>query len=249
MIRDTRRQHAYDHIRAKILLRGVGEGDRLAEIPIARELGISRTPVREALNQLTCEGLLERNGWGVTVKTVSYAELEEILRLRLLMEPHATARAAKFITDAQMTVLTERFNKLRSLYRQIWDAGVASWRGELGKQLAAADMLFHVAILEAARSPRMMQTILDMRLLTTRFLGEPSMQRSNLIRILREHWRIYREIRRRRPRAAHAAMRRHARNARRFTLRSFRDEQRSGDVTQYTRDWSASLASMLNVKP
>lgn len=245
MIRDNRRQQAYDYIRAKILTADVDEGQRIAEIPLAKELGISRTPVREALNQLASEGLLDRSGWGVAVKQISLGELDEMIRLRQLMEPHAAARAAKLITPDQLTILTERFDHLRALYRQMWDAGVESWRGELGRQLPIADMLFHIAILEAARSPRLMQTILDLRLLTTRFRGESSMQQDNLIRLLREHWRIYHAIRQRKPRAAKRAMRLHNRECRRISMNGFRHQQQRGDAERYTHDWSASLQKLM----
>lgn len=246
MIRDNRRQQAYDYIRAKILTADVDEGQRIAEIPLAKELGISRTPVREALNQLASEGLLDRSGWGVAVKQISLGELDEMIRLRQLMEPHAAARAAKLITPDQLATLTARFDHLRALYRQMWDAGIESWRGELGRQLPIADMLFHVAILEAARSPRLMQTILDMRLLTTRFRGELTMQQNNLTRLMREHWRIYRAIRDRNPSAAKRAMRHHSRECRRVSMQSYRLQQQRGDAERYTHDWSASLQKLMN---
>ncbi len=241
MVQDNLRQQAYDHVRMKILAQGLTAGQRLAEIPLARELGISRTPVREALNQLAAEGLLERRGWGVTVKQISAAELDEILRLRGLMEPYLAARAARLITPAQLRALTGRFEELHTLYRRMWDAGVSSWHGPLGQRLPIADMLFHIEIFKAARSPRLMRTILDLRLLTVRVRNEVSMQQWNLCRMLREHWRIFRAIRARDPRAARRAMTHHQRQARRLTLRCFQVAQQQGDGPQQAHDWSATL--------
>lgn len=87
--------HAYRLIRAQILSGDRAGGDWLREGDLADALGVSRTPVREALRRLTAEGLVryERNR-GVQVAAWTAEDLEEIFSLRSVLEPWACRLAA-----------------------------------------------------------------------------------------------------------------------------------------------------------
>ena len=80
--------HAYRLIRAQILSGARAGGDWLREGDLAESLGVSRTPVREALRRLTAEGLVryERNR-GVQVAAWTAEDLHEIFSLRSVLEP------------------------------------------------------------------------------------------------------------------------------------------------------------------
>jgi DNA-binding GntR family transcriptional regulator len=94
---------AYNEIRARILSGGFGSGERLTEERLARELGISRTPVRQALARLEAEGLVAIvPNRGAVVRSYSPADVLEIYDLRALLEGHAAREAA---TNVQPTVL------------------------------------------------------------------------------------------------------------------------------------------------
>ena len=69
-------------------------GQRLQEAPLALQLGVSRTPVREALARLVSEGLIAAEGRSFTVPVLSDADVDEIYELRGLLEPAALAQAA-----------------------------------------------------------------------------------------------------------------------------------------------------------
>jgi DNA-binding GntR family transcriptional regulator len=69
-------------------------GQRLQEAPLALQLGVSRTPVREALARLESEGLIAADGRSFTVPVLSDADVDEIYELRGLLEPAALAQAA-----------------------------------------------------------------------------------------------------------------------------------------------------------
>jgi len=86
---------AYSTIREQILSGELTGGQRLREDELATMIGVSRTPVREALRSLAAEGLLryERNR-GVRVESWTLQDLEEVHALRSLLEPYATALAA-----------------------------------------------------------------------------------------------------------------------------------------------------------
>jgi DNA-binding GntR family transcriptional regulator len=87
--------HAYRLIRSQILSGARAGGDWLRESDLAASIGVSRTPVREALRRLTAEGLVryERNR-GVQVAVWTVDDLEEIFSLRALLEPWACRLAA-----------------------------------------------------------------------------------------------------------------------------------------------------------
>lgn len=87
---------AYAELRRMILSGDAAAGARLGEAELAETLGLSRTPVREALQRLNSDGLVEvLPHRGARVVRWSTEDLEEIFELRGLMEPYAAARAAR----------------------------------------------------------------------------------------------------------------------------------------------------------
>ena len=85
----------------------IPRGEPLQEAVLAEQLGVSRTPVREALLRLTSEGLVTTDGQGVTGTVLQPGDVEEIYTLRLLLEPEAVRRVANTGHDAgQLAGLT-----------------------------------------------------------------------------------------------------------------------------------------------
>jgi len=83
----TIRKRIYDHIREQLLYGEIPPNHHLIEAKIAREIGTSRTPVREALHSLELEGLIESvPRVGYVVKPVSEEEVEEICAIRIVIE-------------------------------------------------------------------------------------------------------------------------------------------------------------------
>src|SRR5687768_11444608 len=90
---------AADLIREAIMDGRLEPGARLKEERLAQDLGISRTPVREALQRLNTEGLVQaRPNRGTFVRAYEPAELDELYELRALLEGHAARRAAERLT-------------------------------------------------------------------------------------------------------------------------------------------------------
>lgn len=83
----------YEQLRQRIVSGDIPPGERLTEIALAEEFGISRTPVREALRRLEQDGLVERAARGMRVRERSPNEILEIYEVRILLET-AAARAA-----------------------------------------------------------------------------------------------------------------------------------------------------------
>jgi GntR family transcriptional regulator, rspAB operon transcriptional repressor len=91
----TRKVLAYEAIKKKIIRGDLAEGHPISEKEVTEELGISRTPLREALNMLEQEHLLEIHPKrGVFVTRISYKDINNIYSIRLLLEPFAVRAAA-----------------------------------------------------------------------------------------------------------------------------------------------------------
>jgi DNA-binding GntR family transcriptional regulator len=94
VLRGNLREVAYDGIREMIVCGELAPGDRVMEKDCAERLGISRTPVREAIGRLTSEGLISRsNGGAPVVNRISADDIIELLHVRRLLEVEAARRA------------------------------------------------------------------------------------------------------------------------------------------------------------
>ena len=96
------RERVYEALRAELRAGRFARGERLREEDIARQLGVSRTPVREALVQLYRDGLLSEAGRGFMLADLTTRDIAEILELRLLLEPAAARHAAEHAPEAEV---------------------------------------------------------------------------------------------------------------------------------------------------
>ena len=98
----------YKTLKDEILSGVIGPGEMLSESELARRFDVSRTPVREALNQLACDSIVvSLPQRGHLVRTISFSEVLEAFRLRELLEMEAVSEAAKNITDAEVAELRD----------------------------------------------------------------------------------------------------------------------------------------------
>lgn len=140
---------AYSQIRRAIITGELRSGDKLQEAKLADKIGVSRTPVREALTRLSTEGLvvLERYRRGY-VAHFSAKDVEEIFRLRAVLEAHAAGRAATRITDAEIAQL----EALEREMEEVFDA--LGWHAHLDR-FDELNTEFHMVIARAADSHRL----------------------------------------------------------------------------------------------
>lgn len=133
-------------LRAAILSGAFAPGERLREERLARALGVSRGPVREALVELERQGLVVINrNRGAVVAQLSRDDLEELYTLRLAIEDLAIRRAA----EASDPVTIAR---MRALIGQMRDALA---RGSAEQEAAQFDLDFHDAIYDGANHRRL----------------------------------------------------------------------------------------------
>ncbi len=136
---------ATELIREAIVDGRLAPGQRLKEEELARELGISRTPVREALLILQTEGLVEATpNRGATVRSHTAEDLDDLYQLRALLEGYAARRAATRISAeclARLRESCERFERIRT-------------EDDL-REIVKENLFFHNSILDAAGSHRL----------------------------------------------------------------------------------------------
>lgn len=125
------------------ILNGVYKpGESLIEMKLAKELGVSRTPIREAIRQLELEGLVSSiPNKGVIVEGVSPQDVEDIYSIRKMIEGLAARWAAEKITDAQLKELKDILD-LMEFYTE---------KGNVEK-LSELDSRFHDIIFKASNS-------------------------------------------------------------------------------------------------
>ena len=117
LIRSTAlRDQVYERMRESIRTGRVRPGDRLQEIALAEALGVSRTPVREALALLARDGLAEMQGRGFVVTGLSPQDIGHIFELRRLLEPPAVRDAATAATDAGVAALRDAVEQSRKAH-------------------------------------------------------------------------------------------------------------------------------------
>lgn len=106
-----------DLIRHLILSRQLQSGERLVQSQLAERLGVSRTPVREALQKLASEGLVTFSPYkGASVAEFSSSELEDIYSIRIALEGFCARLAAPLVTDEQLEKLEALFNRMKEQY-------------------------------------------------------------------------------------------------------------------------------------
>lgn len=203
---------AYEQLRHDILNGVIAPSDALYEVHLAERLGMSRTPVREALKALAQEGYLEElPGRGYTVPRRSLDDLREFFELREVLEGAATRYAALRASAEEV----ERLRALCDAYRQETDQ-------EAWNLLGTA---FHDVIIQACRNRRL-QTFLDSLNAQIQLSRRPVVQTSPQWRkaAIEDHLAILHAIEAREEMAAQRAAAEHVRHSYATTLRAFQPE-------------------------
>jgi DNA-binding GntR family transcriptional regulator len=103
-----------DQVRDRILQGEYAPGDRLGEVELAEKLGVSRTPVREALRRLTAEGLVDLvPNKGARVVEYPRRDLDQIFAIRARVEGLAAREAARTASDAEIDHLEQVATELK----------------------------------------------------------------------------------------------------------------------------------------
>jgi DNA-binding GntR family transcriptional regulator len=143
------RNKVYKYIKAQILTGEYSPGDTLIESKLAEELGVSRTPIREAIRLLELEGLLEATAKkGATVLGISHKDVEDIYAIRQLIEGLAARWAAERLDEDDLKEMRKIFD-LMEFYAN---------KNEV-EEVAALDRKFHQIIYDASGSKMLKLTL------------------------------------------------------------------------------------------
>ncbi len=227
---DNHSQKAYRHIRQKLLDGAVLPGARLSYGSIGKEIGVSATPVREAVGQLASEGFVELvPQLGAVVRELSREEAIELYETREALESYAAARAAERISERLLTELRRNLDQSAKLVEKVKSSsrGVAS--EATAKQFHSLDLGFHMLVIEASRNRRMLKVVGDSHILTRIFQADRhEFSRDILSKTREEHEAIYDALSSHDADAAYESMKLHIRNSLDLTLAE-RDRATEGD--------------------
>lgn len=174
------RKKVYEHLRDQILNHTIETSSRLVEAQIAREIGISRTPVREALHLLEKDGFVESiPRVGYRVKNLALKELDEIIEIRRVNETLACRWALARISA----------KNIKSLENNIAKAQNALDKGE-PDQFLGYDEEFHEILVKAAGSKHLLELCQTLRRLMLRYRSESLRSAPTVEEALKGHRRI-----------------------------------------------------------
>lgn len=192
------RDEVRERLMEDILSGKLQPGERIVETRVAKELGLSQTPVREALRDLELLGFVVTSAFrGATVRRVSPEDWAEIYPIRAALEGVAARAAAERISEEDVRRLRGLIDVMRS----------ASQRGDKHATIAA-DIEFHAHIVELSGNRVLKQLWQSLRLATTTFLTV-SVTHRPLLELAERHTVVLEALISRDGAAAEAAMRSH----------------------------------------
>jgi DNA-binding GntR family transcriptional regulator len=201
----TRSEAAYEALTTMIRTRQILPGDFVSENSVARELAMSRTPVREAIRRLAQEGaLVVLPNRGVVVARLTVEDLEEIYEVREVLEGLASRNAAIRARPETITQLESLIERMREAV-QPYDEN----------SFSDLDLEFHGAIADASGNSRLKNLLAGMRTANAARHFRPDFRPHNprIGRSLEEHVGIFTAIRDRDPETAERLARAHSRAA------------------------------------
>lgn len=191
-------------------------GERLMEIQLAEELGVSRTPVREAIRKLEMEGyviMMPRRG--TYVADLSIRDVNEVFEIRTSLESLASGLAAERITE----------DELEKLQRLLVEIGAHIKNGDM-ESIVRTDTEFHDLLYQASRNKRLVGIISNLREQLTRFRTTSMSYPGRLKATLEEHRNIVEAIAQGDEKAARKAAEHHMEKSEQTLLASIQAKEK-----------------------
>ncbi|MBN2295563.1 MAG: GntR family transcriptional regulator [Pirellulales bacterium] len=225
------KNRVYSHIYEKLSNGELLPGDRLSGRALAKEIGVSPIPVRDAISQLRNEGFIEtRRGGGAFVPEPSYEDLMDIYDQREALECHAVERVATSPHETDLADLDNCVEELSQVIESLDTTRPPYHDSTLLDRWIRADAAFHDTLMRAAGNQRSLKTVLNLRI-KTRIFGTQVRYKpcGSLRRTHEEHRRIVEAIRNHDVDGARAAMSEHIHSGCRAILEAHRRKRVSMD--------------------
>jgi DNA-binding GntR family transcriptional regulator len=210
---------AHQHILGRISSGDLPAGAALSELNLAARLGVSRTPVREAIGQLVAEGILQKSSRGAVVAEPTRQDIIDLYELREALEVYAIGKVAERGLGArELEGLKLLVEQVKTAADELKRSGEELLKGDALQNFLACDLRFHMRLLQASGNARMLRLLDSTSLLlrvftlrrehhTVKLLGEvyafhrrileavAAGDREKATRLLGEHIRLSRDER------------------------------------------------------
>lgn len=174
------RDVVFKTLREAILKGNLAPGERLMEIQLANQLGVSRTPIREAIRKLELEGLvLMIPRRGAEVARITEKDLKDVLEVRTSLEELAISLACERISDEAVRALKTALENFKTALNE----------GDVTK-IAESDVAFHDIIFSATDNARLIQIVNNLREQMYRYRLEYLKDYTTHDRLYKEHEQI-----------------------------------------------------------
>ena len=209
------RDVVFNTLRQAILKGELAPGERLMEIQLAEKLGVSRTPIREAIRKLELEGLvLMIPRKGAEVAKISEKSLKDVLEVRRSLEELAIELACQRMSDSDLTDM----EKAQRAFQEAVKKGNAM-------EIAETDEAYHDVIYNCTRNMRLVQILNNLREQMYRYRLEYIKDEDKRQILLIEHEKILRALRGRHLAEARAAVREHIDNQEITVLKNIKEQE------------------------
>jgi len=206
------REIVFETLREAIINGTLKPGERLMEVQLAEDMGVSRTPVREAIRKLELDGfVLMVPRKGAYVAGISTKEIADVFEVRAALESLAAGLAAERITDEE----------LGDLQRLMVGVNISSEAGDL-ERVVQSDTDFHDLIFKASRNNRLVQIINKLREQIQRFRSTSLSYPGRIKETIEEHKKLLGAISDRDIELARNVAREHIENAENSMLEALR---------------------------
>lgn len=209
------RDVVFKTLRQAILKGELEPGERLMEIQLADRLGVSRTPIREAIRKLELEGLvLMIPRKGAEVAKISEKSLRDVLEIRRALDALAIELCIERMTEDDIKALSEAQEEFRK-----------SVEGNEAMVIAESDERFHDVIYNSTNNPRLVQMLNNLREQMYRYRLEYIKDAEKRQILVSEHDQILKAIRERNVAEAKAAIRQHVDNQVTTVAKNIKEQQ------------------------
>lgn len=197
----------FEQLEKEILSGKYPRGMILSEQKLAEQLGVSRTPVREAVRRLEQEHILQDTGKGLTVVGISKDEMLDMYEIRIALARYVGSKAAANITNEEIKEMED----LLDLQKYYIEKGDPKDNADNIKDL---DSKFHELLYESCRSRAYIDVLLPMHRKMTKFRKASISQKSRAQESIREHYAILNALKTRDPELAGETVLKHTISAR-----------------------------------
>jgi len=209
-------EHVFESLKQAIIQGNITAEEWLVESHIAETLGISRTPVREAIHKLEREGLVERQPrGGFTVLGLNRNDIEETFGIRGVLEGYAARLAAEKHNKAELEPLEKKIEEFQKALNQ-----------KKMNDLPAINTEFHDLLYALSKSPKLISIINGLRDQIYRFRKVNLKEEKFAITSNRDHRQMLQSIRKRDAEGAERLTREHILRGREIVLREFDKQKR-----------------------